>query len=121
MPAFNIRLKPNQDTQCSLSQNLCPSVCSDCRLARKNPKMSNLNLFFLPASVCIIKKNITSIVRTENCGNLNFTHAAIHQMQGHAQHNNFIALGLGLYSSKLQESYGAVTKISNCRVNTTSG
>lgn len=87
MPAFNIRLKPNQDTQCSLSQNLCPSVCSDCWLARKNPKMSNLNLFFLPASVCIIKKNITSIVRTENCGNLNFTHAAIHQMQGRAQHN----------------------------------
>ena len=70
-------------------------------IGQKNPKMSNLNYsFFLPASVCIIKKNITSILRTENCDNLNFMHAAIHQMQGHAQHN--IALGLGLYcSSKL--------------------
>ena len=45
MPAFNIRLKPNQDLQCSLSQKLCPSVCSDCRLAKK-PKNVKFKLIF---------------------------------------------------------------------------
>ena len=79
MPAFNIRLKPNQDTLSALCHKIHAQVYVQTVDWLKNPKMSNLNLFFLPASVCIIKKNITSIVSTENCGNLNFTHAAIHQ------------------------------------------
>ena len=120
MPAFNIRLKHNQDTQCSFSQNLCPRVCSDCWLAKKTRKCQ-IEIHFFFQLVYVSSRRILPVLWGQKIVAIWISH--VQQCTKCKDMHSTIALpvGLGLYcSSKRQESYRVVTKISSCRVYTTS-